>query len=152
VSESGSTSGVNGPWLDMSAYPNLPPEDAVEGRVLDTLRTVLRAPEVTPPSPDAWDRAVQAAVAGRPPGHDHQAVAHDGLGHDATGHGGDDTDTAGHDGTGHVSAGGEEEGTAAEGWQTGWHGGQAGGLETGGTYEDGRPGDAHDPHNGGDHW
>jgi hypothetical protein len=157
---------MDGPWLDMAAYPNLPSEQAAEERVLETLRTVLRAPEVTPPSADAWDRAVQAAVVGRAPGHDHEAVAHDGAGHGADSHGTDShgtdshgTDSHGDDGhgdDGHFGAGVDEAGGAAADWQTGWpgphEGGQPGGLVVGGTHEDGQPDTSHDPHEGGGHW
>lgn len=53
----------DGPWLDMSAYPNLAPDDAVPEQVLGLLRDVLRAPQVAPLHPDVWQDVLHGAVA-----------------------------------------------------------------------------------------
>jgi hypothetical protein len=74
---------ADGPWLDMSAYPNLEPEDAVPDDVLGVLRDVLRAPGVEPLHPDAWQAVLHDATAppdhgaGSAPGEAHQPAAHE---------------------------------------------------------------------------
>jgi hypothetical protein len=134
VSESGSTSGVNGPWLDMSAYPNLPPDDAVDERALDTLRTVLRAPEVTPPPADAWDRAVQEAVTGDP--------THEG------------TEGSGYEDPVHEDPV-HEDSAHEPGWPAGHDDGTRGLSGPGGLqdpHDSHDSYDSHDSHDGGGHW
>ena len=64
----------DGPWLDMSVYPNLAPDDAVPEQVLGLLRDVLRAQQVAPLHPDVWqdvlhgagDGEVHRGITGRP--------------------------------------------------------------------------------------
>jgi hypothetical protein len=75
------------PWLDMSAYPSLPPDDAVDGHTLHALRGLLHAPAGPDLDPGTWNRLLDIAVHG-PPGPD--ATAADLRdGHSATGHGDD---------------------------------------------------------------
>lgn len=124
---------MNGPWLDMSAYPNLPPDDAVEVRVLDTLRAVLRAPEVTPLRPDAWSHAVDEAVTGEPARHDHDPAADGGFGPEAR-----------HEGLRYE---GEHE---TGGWESGWPGGHDAAQD--GLSDLGDRSGQHDPGDGGGHW
>lgn len=133
---------MNEPWLDMSAYPSLPPDDAVDGRVLDMLHAVLRAPEVTPLSPDAWSRALREAVTGGRAGHDHDPAPDGSLGHETvpegSGPGGEHRDF-GHDDPAHQG-----------GWGSDWPGGHSVGQDS--LNEHGDWSGQHDSENGGGHW
>jgi hypothetical protein len=117
----------------MSVYPNLPPDDAVDGRVLDTIRTVLRAPEVTPAPAGGWDRVVHEAVTGGHAAGDHDVVAQEASTHD----------DSGREGPGHEHAGHEA------GWPAGHEAGP-GGLGAPGDLQELH--DSHDSHDGGGHW
>jgi hypothetical protein len=61
--EANGASGGSGPWLDMGAYPNLAPDDAVPEQVLGLLRDVLRTPQVAQLHPDVWHDVLHGAVA-----------------------------------------------------------------------------------------
>jgi hypothetical protein len=75
------------PWADMSAYPNLPPDDAVDGHTLDALRGLLHAPAEPELDPGTWNHLLDIAVHGPP---DPDATATDAQGsHGAVGHGSD---------------------------------------------------------------
>lgn len=80
------------PWLDMSAYPNIPPDDAVDGHTLHVLRGLLQAPAGPELDPGMWNRLLDIAVHGSP-GPDAAAAdlhdTHDAAGHSVTGHSGD---------------------------------------------------------------
>lgn len=150
MSEPSNDGDHNEPWLDMSVYANLPPEDAVDERVLDTLRTVLRAPEVTPPPADAWDRAVHTAVTGGQAGPEHDAAAGHGVSHQGG------QDAAGHDAPGHGDPGHGDPGHDGHAQEDGWPAGhEAGSGALGGQGVLGGPGDgpdSHGPHDAGSHW
>jgi hypothetical protein len=78
------------PWIDMSAYPNLPPDDAVDGHTLHALRGLLHAPAEPELDPGTWNRLLDIAVHGPPDPDAAAADAQDGHGgHGAAGHGSD---------------------------------------------------------------
>ena len=51
-------------WLDLSGYPDLSPEDAVDEATRIALHSILTTPDVPPLDPATWQQAVAAAVRG----------------------------------------------------------------------------------------
>ena len=49
-------------WLDLSGYPDLSAEDAVDEATRIALHSILTAPDVPPLDPATWQQAVAAAV------------------------------------------------------------------------------------------
>jgi hypothetical protein len=130
---------VDGPWLDMSAYPNLAPDDAVPAGVLGVLRDVLRAPEVAPLHPDVWHDVLHATL--NPAAHDADVPAYDSREPEANEH-----EAGEHEAD--RGAGGHGRWQAPGGGEHTWHG-PGTGLHAGGFGGHG-PG-ANDSHNGGSH-
>jgi len=129
----------DGPWLDMSAYPNLAPDDAVPDQVLGVLRDVLRAPEVPPLHPDVWRDVLHGALA--PDDHAAGAVSDETHGQQAHGqetheHDPDAHGHEAHDGHWPVPGGAEH---TWHGPGTGLHDGGLGGHGSGadGPHDDG---------------
>jgi hypothetical protein len=83
--------GLESAWVDMGRYPNLDPDEALPGPVLETLREILDTAHVAPLPADVWAAAVQHAVeaasqtdAGGPVTHSgHEALRDQNTGQDA---------------------------------------------------------------------
>lgn len=131
------TDDADSPWLDVSAYPNLAPDNAVPDPVLAVLRDVLRAPEVPSLRPDVWHDVLHGAV--HPAGSEADDAGHDSREPESNEHTTGDHGAHGQhwqapDPGGHTWHG---PGMSPHGGGPGGHGPGADGLHDGGSHDGG---------------